>query len=183
MVAQAWSPSTGKQRSVDLWGFETSLVYRASTRTARATQKNTILKNRQTDKKFPPNLKTQAVMTIFPPLMVSRSRGIHWWILLIFKELTPRTFTGSNRKGKNTTKRLSQSQYYFDSKTRKRHTLCMNVCMYVYMYVYILMNTHTTILRKELAGRLKKGDIRKIITTIKLTSLQEVRDGLVYWNY
>jgi hypothetical protein len=56
----------------------------------------------------------------------------------------------------------------------------MNVCMYVYMYVYILMNTHTTILRKELAGRLKKGDIRKIITTIKLTSLQEVRDGLVY---
>jgi hypothetical protein len=37
MGVHTFSPSTGKQRQVDLCEFEASLVYRASSRTARAT--------------------------------------------------------------------------------------------------------------------------------------------------
>jgi hypothetical protein len=39
-------PALGRQRQADLCEFEASLVYRVSFRTARATQKNLVLKNK-----------------------------------------------------------------------------------------------------------------------------------------
>ena len=47
MVAHAFNPST-REAEADLCEFEASLVYKASSGTARATQKNPILKNKQT---------------------------------------------------------------------------------------------------------------------------------------
>jgi hypothetical protein len=41
VVAQAFSPRRQKQRQVNLW-FKASLVYRVSSRTARATQRNPV---------------------------------------------------------------------------------------------------------------------------------------------
>jgi hypothetical protein len=46
MVAHAFNPSRGKQISE----FEANLVYRVSSRTARATQRNPVSKNKQTNK-------------------------------------------------------------------------------------------------------------------------------------
>ena len=41
VVAHAFNPSTrGKKRQVDFFEFEANLVYRASSRTARTTQKH-----------------------------------------------------------------------------------------------------------------------------------------------
>ena len=41
-------PAFGRQRLVDLWEFEVSLVYRASSRTgSKATQINLVLKNKK----------------------------------------------------------------------------------------------------------------------------------------
>ena len=40
-------PALGKQRQVDLCGFEVSLVYRMSSRPARATQRNPVLKKKK----------------------------------------------------------------------------------------------------------------------------------------
>ena len=40
-------PALSKQRKVDLCEFETSLVYRASSRTARATQRSPVSKNKK----------------------------------------------------------------------------------------------------------------------------------------
>lgn len=37
-----------RQRQVDLFGFKASLIYRASSRTARAIQRNTVSKNSKT---------------------------------------------------------------------------------------------------------------------------------------
>jgi hypothetical protein len=48
-------PVFGKQRQVDLSEFKTSLVYRMSFRRAKATQRNLLLKNKQTKK----NIKSQ----------------------------------------------------------------------------------------------------------------------------
>jgi hypothetical protein len=41
------TPALRRQRQVDLCGFEASLVYRASSRTARATQRNPLLKKKE----------------------------------------------------------------------------------------------------------------------------------------
>jgi hypothetical protein len=38
-------PALGRQRQVDLYKFEAKQVYRASSRTARTTQRNPVLKN------------------------------------------------------------------------------------------------------------------------------------------
>ena len=40
-------PVFGRQRQVDLHEFEASLVYRVSSRRARATQRNTVLKKQK----------------------------------------------------------------------------------------------------------------------------------------
>jgi len=37
-------PALGRQRKADFW-FEASLVYRVSSRTARATRRNPVMKN------------------------------------------------------------------------------------------------------------------------------------------
>ena len=39
-------PALGRQRQVDLCQFEASLIYRGSSRTARATQRNLVSKNK-----------------------------------------------------------------------------------------------------------------------------------------
>jgi hypothetical protein len=49
-VAQAFNSSTqelGRQRQVDICEFKASLVYGASSQTAKETQRNPILKNKQ----------------------------------------------------------------------------------------------------------------------------------------
>jgi hypothetical protein len=46
----AFNPSSRDAEAGDLCEFEASLVYRMSSRTARATQKNPVLKNKQTNK-------------------------------------------------------------------------------------------------------------------------------------
>jgi len=38
-------PALGKQRQADLWEFEACPIYKASSRTARAIQRNTVSKN------------------------------------------------------------------------------------------------------------------------------------------
>jgi hypothetical protein len=38
-------PALGRQRQVNFWVLEASLVYRVSSRTARAMQRNPVLKN------------------------------------------------------------------------------------------------------------------------------------------
>jgi hypothetical protein len=40
-------PALGRQRQVDLCEFEASLVYRVSSKTTKATQKDPVLKNKQ----------------------------------------------------------------------------------------------------------------------------------------
>ena len=48
MVAHTLIPALGRQMQVDLCEFEASLIYRVSSRTARAaTQTNAVLKNKQ----------------------------------------------------------------------------------------------------------------------------------------
>jgi hypothetical protein len=44
------TPALGRQRQVALCEFKTSLVYRASSRTIRATQRKPVLKNHKTTK-------------------------------------------------------------------------------------------------------------------------------------
>jgi capsid protein len=44
-------PALGRESQVDLCEFEASLVYRVSSRTARATQRNPVLKNKTKQKK------------------------------------------------------------------------------------------------------------------------------------
>jgi hypothetical protein len=48
MVATHLIPALVRQRQVDLSEFEASLVYRVSSRTARATQRNPVLKKNKT---------------------------------------------------------------------------------------------------------------------------------------
>jgi hypothetical protein len=43
-MVQPLIPALGKQRQSDLCDFKASLVYRVSSRTARATQRNPVLK-------------------------------------------------------------------------------------------------------------------------------------------
>ena len=50
MVAHACNPSTLVGRGRQISEFEASLVYRVSSRTARATQRNPASKNKQTNK-------------------------------------------------------------------------------------------------------------------------------------
>ena len=51
VVAHAFNPALRRQRQEDLCEFEASLYYRASSRTARATQKNPFSKNQKKKKK------------------------------------------------------------------------------------------------------------------------------------
>jgi hypothetical protein len=46
VVAHAFSPSTRGGRDRQISEFEASLVYKVSSRTARATQRNPVLKNK-----------------------------------------------------------------------------------------------------------------------------------------
>ena len=52
MVGHAFNPSIGRQRQADLCEFEASLVYRASSRTARATQRNPVSKKQTNKQKY-----------------------------------------------------------------------------------------------------------------------------------
>jgi hypothetical protein len=49
-VSELWHgpsvPELGRQRQAEIWEFEASLVYKASFRKAKATQRNTVLKNK-----------------------------------------------------------------------------------------------------------------------------------------
>jgi hypothetical protein len=45
-------PALGRQRQEDLCEFEASLVYRVSSRTARATQRNPVLNKQTNNKQF-----------------------------------------------------------------------------------------------------------------------------------
>lgn len=45
----------GRLKHVDLFEFEASLIFRASSRTAKATQRNPILKNQKHPPKIPKN--------------------------------------------------------------------------------------------------------------------------------
>jgi len=47
MVVQACNPSTQRQKQVDLCEFKASLVYRVTSRTARATQRSPVKKERR----------------------------------------------------------------------------------------------------------------------------------------
>ena len=49
MVAHAFIPSTGEAEQVDLCEFEASLVYRVSSRTARATERPFLEKKRMSE--------------------------------------------------------------------------------------------------------------------------------------
>jgi hypothetical protein len=51
MVAHAFNPSTWEAEAGGFSEFEASLVYRVSSRTARATQRNPVSKNKQKKKK------------------------------------------------------------------------------------------------------------------------------------
>ena len=51
VVVQAFNPIFGRQRQVGLCEFETSLVYRVSTRTVGATQGNPVSKKTKRNKK------------------------------------------------------------------------------------------------------------------------------------
>lgn len=45
-------PEFGRQRKVDLFEFKGSLVFRVSSRTVTATEKNPVLKNKLTRKEY-----------------------------------------------------------------------------------------------------------------------------------
>ena len=47
VVVLALIPALGRQRQVDLYEFEASLVYRVSSRTVRATQRNPVWKKKR----------------------------------------------------------------------------------------------------------------------------------------
>jgi hypothetical protein len=51
VVAHTFIPSCERQRQVDLWDLQDSLVYKASPRTAGATQRNPLLENQKRKKK------------------------------------------------------------------------------------------------------------------------------------
>ena len=51
VVAHTFNPTLGRQRQVDLCEFEANLVYSASSRTAKATQKNPVLNHASSPKK------------------------------------------------------------------------------------------------------------------------------------
>jgi hypothetical protein len=51
MVAHAFNPSTWEAEAGRFSEFEASLVYRVSSRTARATQRNPVSKNKKQTKK------------------------------------------------------------------------------------------------------------------------------------
>jgi hypothetical protein len=53
VVAHTFNPSTPEAKAGGFSEFEASLVYRVSSRTARAIQRNPVLKN-QTNKQTPP---------------------------------------------------------------------------------------------------------------------------------
>ena len=50
MVAHEFNTYIRRQRQADLYEFWDSLVYRVSSRTVRATQRNLVLKNKKTNK-------------------------------------------------------------------------------------------------------------------------------------
>ena len=50
MVVYSVIPALERQRQVDFCEFEASLVYKASSRIAKATQRNPVSKNKQTNK-------------------------------------------------------------------------------------------------------------------------------------
>jgi hypothetical protein len=63
VVTTTLIPALGRQRQVELCEFKDSLVYRASSRTAKATQRNPV-SNKQTNKK--PNQKREFFYGLFP---------------------------------------------------------------------------------------------------------------------
>ena len=50
MVAHPLIPALGRQRQEDLCEFRVSLVYRVSSKTSRATQRNPVLENKTKQK-------------------------------------------------------------------------------------------------------------------------------------
>jgi hypothetical protein len=54
VVAHAFNPQHLEGRGRQISEFEASLVYKVSSRTARATQRNPVSKNKQTKKSTPP---------------------------------------------------------------------------------------------------------------------------------
>jgi hypothetical protein len=54
-------PTLGRQRQVDLCELEASLVYRVSSRVARATHRNPVLKNKAQNKQTNNNKKRKVI--------------------------------------------------------------------------------------------------------------------------
>jgi hypothetical protein len=68
MVEYSFIPAVGRKREVDLCEFKASLVYRASSRAARDTQRNPVWKNKANnnkEKKFPNNLKKEGLILVW----------------------------------------------------------------------------------------------------------------------
>ena len=82
-MAHAFNPSTwwgGGSRGRRISKFENSLVYRVSSKTARAIQKSPVLKNQKTkqnktNKQVKPNQPTKKNPTLFLKIM----NGVHLW--------------------------------------------------------------------------------------------------------
>jgi hypothetical protein len=72
VVAHAFNPSTWEAEA-DEFEFKASLVYRVSCRTARATQRNTVLKKQQQQKK---KKKEKKEMTV---LLRTAESSWAWW--------------------------------------------------------------------------------------------------------
>jgi hypothetical protein len=74
MVAHAFNPSTREAEAGGFSEFEASLVYRVSSRTARATQRSPVLKNKtrqnKTKQKF-----TFKKFTLRSPILILSSYG------------------------------------------------------------------------------------------------------------
>jgi hypothetical protein len=80
-------PALGRQRQVDLCEFETSLVYRVSSRTYKATQRDPVSKRQtktKTQQSFPCLLllRTRHVRDNLCPLYILRisAEGLKLWV-------------------------------------------------------------------------------------------------------
>lgn len=81
-----WSlipPLLRKQRQVDLYKLEASLVYGESSRIAKTTQRNPVLNNKQTNKAW---METQIVFSRIGVLATNGIWGMQKWGFLVYKQ-------------------------------------------------------------------------------------------------
>jgi hypothetical protein len=78
VVVHAFNPSTWVAETGGFSDFDISLVYRVSSRTARATQRNPVSKNKQTkNKQTKKHLKNQKTKTKYDKAICFRGRKIY----------------------------------------------------------------------------------------------------------